>query len=299
MNTIERAMRKAAGAEPLPESTEREAPRQEAPEPPPHFRESSPEPGIQPAVDRPAHPLDPERMRRLGLLTPDEDRGRVAEEFRTLKRPLIRNAFGQNGPAIRNGNLIMVTSALPREGKTFCTINLALSITREIGRTVMLVDADVARPSILHYLGLQGAELGLLDVLGGHVGNLSDVILRTDVPNLTVVPAGRNYSQSTELLASDAMAALGQEMAERYPDRIVLFDSPPLLATTEASVLATHMGQILVVVQAMRTAQNAVSSALEQIEGCDVVMTMLNRVTRLPGLDYQYGYGYGYGSYGS
>lgn len=238
------------------------------------------------------HILDIERMRSQGLLTPEDTRSQLAEEFRMLKRPIINNAFGTRSDFVRSANLVMITSSLPREGKSFCTINLALSIAHEVDRTVLLVDADVARPAIPTYLGIQ-AEIGLLDVLGDEGIDLADAIIRTNTPNLSIVTAGTNHRHSTELLASEAMVQLTSEMADRYPDRIVLFDSPPLLATSEASVLAAHMGQVVMIVEAERTPADAVRRALEQLKSCDVVMTLLNKTRRVPGIDYGYGY-YGY-----
>ncbi|EAR21275.1 XrtA-associated tyrosine autokinase [Nitrococcus mobilis] len=242
------------------------------------------------------HVLDVGHMKSQGLLTPEDSRSPLAEEFRMVKRPIINNAFGTRADCVRSGNLVMITSALPREGKSFCTINLALSIAQEVDRTVLLVDADVARPAIPRYLGIR-AEVGLLDVLGGEDIDLADAIVRTSIPNLSIVMAGANHKRSTELLASEAMTQLTAEMAERYPDRIVLFDSPPLLATSEASVLAAHMGQVVLVVEAERVPEEAVRGALEQLKRCDVVMTLLNKACRVPGIDYGYGYGYGYGHY--
>jgi exopolysaccharide/PEP-CTERM locus tyrosine autokinase len=186
----------------------------------------------------------------------------------------------------------MVTSAMPGEGKTFTAINLAMSIAAELDNTVMLVDADVARPSILRTLGLPQGP-GLLDVLE-HQVDLSSVLLRTNIEKLTVLPSGTPHPRATELLASVAMRDLLDDMATRYADRIIIFDSPPLLLTTESRVLATHMGQIVVVVQAGRTLQNEVQHALATIESCPVKMTVLNKVQGETTGRYGYGYGYEY-----
>ena len=234
------------------------------------------------------------RIKKMGLVTPDGERSQIAEEFRLIKRPLLMNAFGQGAAPVRNGNLIMVTSSLPGEGKSFCAINLAISIAMEMDRTVLLVDADVAKPRIPDYLGLH-TEKGLLDVLRDEQLALADVLIKTDIENLTVLPAGRTYRQATELLASEAMSSLILDIQHRYPDRIVIFDSPPLLATSEAGVLATHMGQIVMVVEAEKTPQEALKEALSQIESCEVIGMLLNKTTSLPGADYYYGY---YGGYG-
>lgn len=234
------------------------------------------------------------RLHRMGVVAPDAEKSQIAEEFRIIKRPLIANAFGQGAARVRNGNLIMVTSSLPGEGKSFCAINLAISMAMEMDRTVLLIDADVAKPRVPEYLGIH-ADKGLLDVLQDKDLKLSDVLIKTDIAKLTVLPAGRTYKRATELLASAAMTRLVEDIGNRYPDRIILFDSPPLLATSESSVLATHMGQIVMVVEAEKTSQEAVREALSHIQSCEVVGMLLNKTTPTPGADYYYGY---YGSYG-
>jgi receptor protein-tyrosine kinase len=234
------------------------------------------------------------RLHRMGVVSPDAEKSQIAEEFRIIKRPLIANAFGQGTARVKNGNLIMVTSSLPGEGKSFCAINLAISMAMEMDRTVLLIDADVAKPRVPEYLGIH-ADKGLLDVLQDKDLKLSDVLIKTDIAKLTVLPAGRTYKRATELLASAAMTRLVEDIGNRYPDRIILFDSPPLLATSESSVLATHMGQIVMVVEAEKTSQEAVREALSHIQSCEVVGMLLNKTTPTPGADYYYGY---YGSYG-
>ena len=162
----------------------------------------------------------------------------------------------------------------------------------ELDTTVLLVDADVANPVILDILGLPPSK-GLMDVLTNPKLELSSAILRTDVEKLALLPAGAPHPRATELLASEAMSRLVAEMSARYADRIIVFDSPPLLLTTESPVLATHMGQIVVVVEAERTTESTVKQALATVEKCPIVMTLLNkaRASRL-GPYYKYGYGY-------
>ena len=265
---------------------------------PVHSPELRPEPTLnfqeEPEGTSQIQSINLSRMHRMGMITPDAERSQIAEEFRIIKRPLIANAFGHGAPRIKNGNLIMVTSSLPGEGKSFCAINLAVSMAMEMDRTVLLVDADVARPRVPEYLGLH-TDLGLLDVLRDKKMKLSDVMIKTDVAKLTVLPAGRTYKRATELLASTAMTDLVEDIGNRYHDRIIIFDSPPLLATSESSVLATHMGQIVMVVEAEKTSQEAVQEALSHIKSCEVVSMLLNKATPSPGADYYYGY---YGSYG-
>lgn len=237
-----------------------------------------------------------EQLHRLGMVTPDAARTSIAEEFRLIKRPLIEKAFGQKGKGIKHGNLIMVASSLPGEGKTFCAVNLAISIAMELDHTVLLVDADVARPSVPRYLQLhsdnESSEVGLMDVLLDDKLDLADAILRTNIDTLSLLRAGRSHHRATELLASQNMSALLDEIANRYPDRIVIFDSPPLLLTTEARVLASQMGQIVLVVEAEATTQHAVKEVLRQIKSCPNINLIYNKAKTLSNGDY-YGRYYG------
>ncbi|HNS93478.1 MAG TPA: XrtA-associated tyrosine autokinase [Thauera sp.] len=239
--------------------------------------------------------IDLAMLHEKGLVTPDRPRSTIAEEFRVIKRPLLRNVIEEGPARIDNANLIMITSALSGEGKTFNAINLAISMAMELDYTVLLVDADVSRPSVFRQLGL-APERGLMDILSGEVDDLSDVLLRTNIEKLSLLPAGMPHSRATELLASENMNRLLKQMATRYSDRIIVFDSPPLLLTTESRVLATHMGQVVVVVEAERTTHASIRQALATIESCPVKMNVLNKSRRSgPGSYYGYGYGYGYG----
>ncbi len=223
--------------------------------------------------------IDLERLKARGFVTPDAPKSQIADEFRVIKRPIIHNARRTAASAIRNGNLIMVTSALPGEGKTFTAVNLALSVAMELDTTVLLVDGDVAHPELPRVLGTPGSP-GLLELLTTNELDVSDAIVRTNVDNLSVLPAGAHHRRATELLASEQMAIVLHELATRYPDRIVIFDSPPLLPTTEARALALHMGQIVMVVAADSTRQHAVNLALATIENCDIVLMMLNKADK-------------------
>ena len=239
--------------------------------------------------------IDLDALSAAGIVSPNAPRSQIADQFRVIKRPLIRNAMGKGASVIANGNLIMVTSALAGEGKSFTAINLALSIATELDNTVMLVDADVARPSILRVLGLPPSP-GLLDLVLDESRDMASVLLKTNIDKLSILPSGLQHQRATELLASDAMIRMLGTMAARYPDRIIIFDSPPILLTTEARVLATHMGQIVMVVRAESTLQSDVQHALAHIEACPVKMLVLNQArTATKG---SYGYGYGYGGYG-
>lgn len=237
--------------------------------------------------------IDVEELHKRGMVTPAYQKSQIAEEFRLIKRPILKNV---SDLAQNNANLIMVTSSLPGEGKSFTAINLAVSIAMEMDHTVLLVDADVSKPSILKNLGLPAAP-GLMDVLSENNIELSSFLLKTNIPKLSILPAGMPHASATEFLASEAMNRLLDEIATRYSDRIVIFDSPPLIATTEARVLASHMGQIVMVVEAGRTPSNALHQALNTIETCPIKMMVLNKSTgEKVGGYYGYGYGYGYGA---
>ena len=218
-------------------------------------------------------------LRARGFITPDAPKSQIADEFRVIKRPILAGAHGTTGARVADGNLVMVTSALPGEGKTFTAVNLAMSVAMELDTTVLLVDGDVAHPQLPELLGVPHSP-GMLDVLTRDDLDIGDVLVRTDIANLSVLPAGTQHRRATELLASEQMAMLLRELGSRYPDRIIIFDSPPLLATTEARVLATHMGQIVMVVSADSTRQHAVSLALSTIESCENVQMLLNKASK-------------------
>lgn len=232
--------------------------------------------------------VDRARLRQQSLIAPDGERSAITETFRQIKRTILTSAASATAGA-PPANLVMVTSASPGEGKTFCSINLAISIALEVNRTVLLVDADVAKPGVLQTLGLQAGK-GLMNVLLDRRIDLAQVLVKTDIGRLSLVPVGTAHRHATELLASDAMRELLREMAERYRDRIVIFDSPPLLAASEAGVLASQMGQIVVVVEAGKTAETALRDALGLIDASRVTGLLLNKGKDL-------GLKYGYASY--
>jgi len=235
--------------------------------------------------------IDVNKLRGLGMVTPDMERSKISEEYRLIKRPLLKNAFGKGATVVPNGNLIMVTSSFPGEGKTFSSINLAMSIALEMDKTVLLVDGDVAKPSVSRVLGIKPKK-GLVDYLLGEVNSLNEVLLRTNIPKLAILPSGKRHAHSTELLSSDAMKHLLHELSSRYPDRIVIFDSPPLLATSEASVLTSQMGQLVLVVEAGKTPQEALKEALALVDKNMIIGLILNKSGQLFGSDYYGSYSY-------
>jgi protein-tyrosine kinase len=232
--------------------------------------------------------IDLAALSELGFITAGGGRSLIAEQFRMIKRPLIKRAFAPRESGQNPGNLIMITSTDMGEGKTFCAINLAMSIAMEMDHTVLLVDVDVTRPAVLRTLGIE-ADGGLMDILLDEKVDMFDVMLKTNVDTLSILPAGKSHNHTAELLASQAMHVFLDEISTRYPDRIVIFDSPPLLVTSEAHILATKMGQIVLVVAAESTTQHAVKSALHQLEGCanvNLIFNKSNAVSRINNYEY-------------
>ncbi|MCU7935521.1 MAG: XrtA-associated tyrosine autokinase [Candidatus Thiodiazotropha sp. (ex Dulcina madagascariensis)] len=220
--------------------------------------------------------LDYESLAKVGYIVPDSGNKQLSEEYRIIKRPLIMNALGKGAAPIEHGNLISISSSLPAEGKTFTALNLALSMATELDSTVLLIDGDVLKSSMSKLLGIE-RERGLIDLLEDRRCKVSDVIIHTQIPRLKVISAGNRSEKSTELLASKEMERLLNELAERYRDRIIIFDSPPVLATSEAVVLNLHMGQILLVVEAGQTPVDAIKDALSRLDDEKAIGLVLNK----------------------
>ena len=238
--------------------------------------------------------IDLERLRAANILTPDSDPGQTFEEFRIVKRQLLNRAFATGDKAIKNGNLMLVTSAEPGEGKTFCAINLAMSIASERDLTVLLVDADVSKPDVLSSLGVQGGK-GLMDIIADDSVDVADCLLKTNIENLTLLPAGRAHKLSTELMASERMGQFVKEIAQRYPDRVIIFDSAPALASSVPGVLAMHVGQVLFIVEAERTRESQAKEALSMLSSCKHISLLLNKARFTSGIKRFGSYeGYGY-----
>ena len=238
--------------------------------------------------------IDLTGLTEKGYLTPGDGRSQLAQEMRRIKRPLLLNIQREQAQpsGIPPANLIMLTSSLPGEGKTFISINLAISLAAELDKRVLLVDADVSKGGITEQLGIQ-VERGLSDLLyeTNYIGE--DAVLTSNIERLSILPAGGNTDQVDELFASELMGTITRELAQADPDRIVLFDAPPLLATTEAAVLARHMGQVVVVVEANQTPQDAVAHSVAQLEGCANVSMILNKTSQSDSGVYGYGYSQG------
>lgn len=236
--------------------------------------------------------VDREALREAGYLPETTVDRRFADHYRQIKRPLISQALASPAPVPGSPRLIMMASALPGDGKTFTSINLALSMARERDVSVVLVDADTPKPHVSRIFGVD-KEPGLLDALGEPNADIESFVLPTDVGGLSIVPAGKTHDGATELLASTRMAAVVTRLVARDPRRIVLFDSPPLLVSSESRALSSIAGQVVLVVRSGATPQQAVLDALEQLSDRPVSLVLNQGRVSLAG-----GY-YGYGSYGN
>jgi protein-tyrosine kinase len=255
------------------------------------------EPVIARSTSRRFAPIDRALLASGGMIVPGGSVTPLAEEFRMVKRQLILTSRTVAAADQQRARMILVCSAQPDEGKTFCAINLALSMAAEKDVEILLVDADFAKPDVLARLGLPEGP-GLLDALAGTIDHVEDCIIDTDVPQLSVLPAGTKTNMDTELLASDRARAILDGLAAANPRRIVIFDSPPALAASPASVLAYHAGQVMLVVRADRTSESDLREATAMLDACEHIQLVLNSVSLRPG-GRRFGYyGYGYGEAG-
>lgn len=240
--------------------------------------------------------LDRDSLINAGFLPPEHRRGQLASQFRHIKRPLLAAALGRGMEPLAQGRMIMLTSSLPNEGKSFVSINLAISMSLERDISVVLVDGDVAKPHVSHLFGID-AEPGLLEAIKDDTVDVESLILPTDIPKLSVLPAGTPTNMSTELLAclhmESVLARLGGWLDRK---RVVIFDSPPLLLTSESRVLAQHMGQIVLVVRAGVTPQHAVFDAINCLGEGKSLALLLNQSESVNEAGYYYRDG-AYGEY--
>ena len=269
-----------------------------APVAPPQPRATAAErkaaPRLHTKLKLPVQPVDRDLLEQNGFISPGGAVNTIAEEFRLVKRTLLRGMNGAAGQApIVRGERILIASANPNEGKTFCAVNLALSLAAEEDHEVLLVDADFAKPSVLSTLGLAGRE-GFMDALANPDIAVEDLIIPTDVKNLSVLPAGNQTVRDAEYLASDRTVEVLDRLTENAPHRIIIFDSPPVLAASPAAVLAQQVGQTVVVVRADKTTENALREAVSLLSGCEHVQLLLNAV-KFSTSGRRYGAYYGYG----
>ena len=234
--------------------------------------------------------IDFTRLAAAGFLTPNQATTRQSEEYQQIKRRLLNNiALGaaNDGKAT---NLILITSSVPGEGKTFTSVNLAISIAMEVDHTVLLVDTDIMKRDTSRAMGVSERK-GLFDLLANPALKLEDLLVRTSMKNLVLLPVGTPRDGSTELLASMRMRELAKEIATRYHDRVVLFDSPPVLATTTAAALAPLVGQLVLVAEAGSTKQETIKETLQRLDRVTITGVVLNKSKQVTTKSYDY-YGY-------
>ncbi|OYY69744.1 AAA family ATPase [Sphingomonas sp. 28-63-12] len=255
-----------------------------APDEAPGIAEMAPQRDAPPAPLPRRHDgvIDRALLAAQGLLIPGAAIGVLAEEFRLVKRQLLLTARAVNAAEGDRSRTILVCSANPNEGKTYCSLNLALSMAAERETEVLLVDADFAKPDVMARLGLAEGP-GLLDALANPAIDVEACIVRTNVPQLSLLPAGSKSNLDTELLASDRTPALLQQLLDADPRRIVIFDSPPALAASPAATLALHVGQIMMVVRADKTSEGDLREAVGLLDGCAHIQLVLNAVSYAPG----------------
>ncbi len=251
---------------------------------PPELRDSADEDDREPELhtDGIAR-IDRAMLAEKGMLVPGAPIGALAEEFRLVKRQLLLNARAiADGPLGERARTILVGSGKPGDGKTFCAINLAISLAAERDVEVLLIDSDFAKPDVMASLG-QDEATGLLDILADRSLDPEEFVVRTDVPQLSLLPVGQRRHSDTELLASARTGEVIDRLLANDPRRIIVFDTPPALAASPASVLALLVGQVMLVVRADRTTEADVREAVNILDGCDQISLVLNSVSYEPG----------------
>ena len=287
----------------VPQPVPAPAPGVTAPEPVAIAQAPAPEP-VEPIVEavapRPSiafagkrHAIDRDHLREQGLIVPEGSVTALLEEFRIVKRQLLVQAAdlrrrSKDGSAQR----ILICSPHPSEGKTYCAVNLALSIAAEKESEVLLVDADFAKPSVLSRLGLPGGP-GLMDALMDENADVTDFVIGTDVPGLWVLPAGDTSINDSEYINSSRTGHVLDRLTQGAPHRVVIFDSPPALAASPAAELAKYVGQAVVVVRADRTGHGALEDAISLLGACPNIQLLLNAAQFSPS-GRRFGSYYGY-----
>jgi protein-tyrosine kinase len=295
MNSIEKALQKQSQ---LASEQKKDLDLQKAPETKPIPQESSIERVLVKQADTSkgndiasSVDIDLIMLEQKGFVSTNSQRQLINEEYRAIKRKLLNNAFGPLSKSLNNSNIIMVTSCRPGEGKTFTAINLALSIALEKDKTVLLVDADVLRPNVMKTLELDSKQ-GLMEYLLGEKEDISEVMCKTNLDNLRIIPAGKSHHLSTELLASEKMFEAVEEFANRYTDRVVIVDTPPLLGINETAILAKLAGQALIVTEESKTKLVDVEQAVKQLNPEMAIGFIVNKSERVDSKGSGYGYYY-------
>jgi protein-tyrosine kinase len=270
-----------------------------APRPRPDPGAENPDPGLRrgtnlPAVTETRAPVDRKSLGDRGFIVPDSPAGPLAEEFRIVKRQLLLGMGAGSPVSADKRRTLLVCSAQPDEGKTFCAVNLALSLAGERDMEVLLVDADFPKPEVLSILGLEAQGAGFVDALADPSLDPERLVIRTDIGGLSVMPSGRYENDVPELLGSERTARVLERLTEGRPKRIVIFDSPPALMASAAAALAAHVGQLLLVVRADQTNEADLKEAAGLLSGCPQISLLLNG-TGFAATGRRFGSYYGYG----
>lgn len=224
-------------------------------------------------------PVSPEQLRSQRIVT-GASNDPVGEAYKLLRTHIVQRTRAENK------NLLMLTGPLAGEGKTLTAINLAISLSQEVDKTVLLVDADLRRPAVHEYFGLPSGP-GLVDCLSGS-STIPEVLVHPEgFAKFVILPGGRPISAAAELISSPMMAELVEELKHFYPDRYVIFDLPPLLSFADALAFAPLMDGIILVVEMGRTPREDIQRCLELLKGFPVLGTVLNKID---GRDQKYHY---------
>jgi protein-tyrosine kinase len=240
--------------------------------------------------------LDRGQLASFGVAIPSAERSRTAEEFRLVKRNLMTAWAANRTGEGRFNRIVMVTSARPGEGKTFVALNLALAFSSEREVKALLLDADThvgGRHSAIKTVLGMGEAKGLVDVLAG-AANLENVLIRTNIENLLVLPSGLGGPQVPELFSSSRMSVLLNELTRRFPERFVIVDTPPCMVSSDAATMAPLVGQIVFVIEAFRTQYDEIEASLSMLSACPRISLLLNKSEQSSAHFGSYAYRYGY-----
>ena len=236
--------------------------------------------------------IEANALRNGGYLPETSKDRQFADQYRRIKRPLIEKALSGDD-AGGEPRIIVVTSAVPGDGKTFTSINLAFSMALERDISILLVDSDVAKHHITDIFGLRQRK-GLLDALTDESLDPESLVVPTSTRGLAILPAGTRVEGTAELVSSNRMRHIVTTLCARNPRRILLLDSPPLLITNEGRSLVKIAGQVVLIVRAGETPRHAVQAAIDMVDEKQAGGVILNQVK----VGFTEGY-YGYGAYGT
>ncbi len=202
-------------------------------------------------------------------LTAFFDNTSIADQYKILKTRIFQQTMEEGL------NTLLVTSAVDNEGKSITATNLAISLAKELQQTVLLIDADLRRPS-LHNLFALSPSAGLSDYLSGKKP-LNDLFISPGINKLTMLPSCKKVGNSAELMGSFRMKNFVEEVKSRYKDRYIIFDSSPLLGFADALILSEYVDGIILVVEYGKTQRHELEKALRLIKGRNLIGTVLNK----------------------